>query len=258
MARIRSIKPGFFLNDLLAELPPLDRILFAGLWTLADREGRLEDRTKKIKAAILPYDDHDIDEALNRLSTKNFIQRYEVKGCKYVQIDNFLKHQCPNVKEVESIIPAPSKHRLSTPRLRSSKGTGTGAVKEQEGKGKEIGDASLPGWLPREEWDGFVEMRKKGKTPLTERAFNLAISELDKLRSQGQDPATVLNQSVMNGWKGLFPVKQGAFNGTGQSGTNQSNHQDARTKAGGVAVNANHFAGVTVRFDEDTDGDSPG
>lgn len=73
---------------------------------------------------------------------------------------------------------------------------------------------NLPDWIPKEAWDGFVEMRKKAKSPFTERALNLAISELDKLRSQGQDPAAVLNQSVMNGWKGLFPIKlQEAQNG---------------------------------------------
>lgn len=70
--------------------------------------------------------------------------------------------------------------------------------------------ATLPDWLPREEWEGFVEMRKKAKSPLTPRAINLAISELEKLRAQGQDPGAVLNQTVMNGWKGLFPVKQGS------------------------------------------------
>jgi len=39
MARSRNIKPGFFKNDHLVELPFEYRLLFAGLWTLADREG---------------------------------------------------------------------------------------------------------------------------------------------------------------------------------------------------------------------------
>jgi hypothetical protein len=55
VARSRNIKPGFFLNDELAECEPLARILFAGLWCIADREGRLEDRPKRIKAEVLPY-----------------------------------------------------------------------------------------------------------------------------------------------------------------------------------------------------------
>jgi hypothetical protein len=64
MARARNIKPGFFLNDELAECEPLARLLFAGLWCIADREGRLEDKPKRIKVEILPYDDCDIDYLL--------------------------------------------------------------------------------------------------------------------------------------------------------------------------------------------------
>jgi len=48
MARSRNIKPGFFRNEMLAECSPLARLLFAGLWCLADRFGRLEDRPKRI------------------------------------------------------------------------------------------------------------------------------------------------------------------------------------------------------------------
>src|SRR5262245_30051913 len=56
LARIRSIKPGFFRNEDLAAFPFQHRLLFAGLWLLADREGRLEDRPKRIHADLFPYD----------------------------------------------------------------------------------------------------------------------------------------------------------------------------------------------------------
>lgn len=105
MARTRNIKPGFFLNDELAEIEPLGRLLFAGLWTIADREGRLEDRAKKIKAEILPYDDCDIDALLDKLHEHGFIQRYQVEGAKYIQICTFSKHQVPHIKEKASEIP---------------------------------------------------------------------------------------------------------------------------------------------------------
>ena len=61
MARSRNIKPGFFTNDILAEVDPLGRLLFVGLWTIADREGRVEYRPKQIKIKVLPYDDAPID-----------------------------------------------------------------------------------------------------------------------------------------------------------------------------------------------------
>lgn len=114
MARARNIKPGFFTNDLLAELSPLCRLLFIGLWTLADREGRLEDRPKRIKAELLPYDDCNADLMLSELDKAGFVLRYDVDGSRYIQIVNFEKHQNPHVKEQESTIPAPCKHSAST------------------------------------------------------------------------------------------------------------------------------------------------
>lgn len=107
MARSRNIKPGFFANEDLAECDPLARILFAGLWCLADRAGRLEDRPKRIRAEILPYDTVDADALLNQLQRRGFIVRYEHDGSRYIQVLNFGKHQNPHVKEAKSTIPAP-------------------------------------------------------------------------------------------------------------------------------------------------------
>jgi hypothetical protein len=107
MARVRYIKPGFFTNEALADCQPLTRLLFAGLWTIADREGRLEDRPRKIKIEILPYDDCNVDSLLSELVTAGFITRYEVNGAKFIQIGNFVRHQQPHHKELESRIPPP-------------------------------------------------------------------------------------------------------------------------------------------------------
>lgn len=107
MARSRNIKPGFFTNDAISELPALARLLFIGLWTIADREGRLLDRPKKIKAEILPYDDCDPDALLHRLAHAGFLIRYQVNGAAYILIVNFSKHQSPHFKEPPSTCPEP-------------------------------------------------------------------------------------------------------------------------------------------------------
>lgn len=107
MARSRNIKPGFFTNDVLGELPPLARLLFAGLWTLCDREGRTEDRPKRIKAEILGYDDCSCDELLESLHKAGFILRYESDGVRVIQVLNWNKHQNPHQKESASTINAP-------------------------------------------------------------------------------------------------------------------------------------------------------
>lgn len=114
MARLRTIKPAFFTNDELATVPPLGRLLFAGLWCVADREGRLEDRPLRIKAEVLPYDECDVHELLNQLARAGFVLRYEAEERRLIQIVNFAKHQNPHVKEAASTLPAPDEHSAST------------------------------------------------------------------------------------------------------------------------------------------------
>ncbi len=109
MARSRNIKPQFYLNEHLAQKSPYARLLFIGLWCLADCKGRLEDRPLRIKAALFPYEPVDIDALLDELATEpeNFIVRYQVDGNAYIEVTNFHKHQNPhkNEKEMGSRIP---------------------------------------------------------------------------------------------------------------------------------------------------------
>ncbi len=108
MPRIRFIKHDFFLDDDLANQSHVARLMFIGLWILADREGRLEDKPAKIKAMLFPYEQVDADSILQQLSC-GFILRYSVSGKQYIQINNFLKHQRPHIKETSSNFPAPEK-----------------------------------------------------------------------------------------------------------------------------------------------------
>lgn len=125
MARARNIKPGFFRNADLVELSMEARLLFVGLWTLADREGRLDDRPKQIKMEIFPADSVDCDALLDGLAATNMVARYEVDGKRYLQVVNFAKHQNPHRDEKPSTIPdscgnltcktpAPAKHGANT------------------------------------------------------------------------------------------------------------------------------------------------
>lgn len=107
MARTRQIKPGFFLNEDLGALSPLARLFFAGLWCVADRDGRMEDRPRKLRAEVLPYDAVDGEELVAALVEHGFLIRYEAGGAKYLAIARFAEHQNPHPKEAASEIPAP-------------------------------------------------------------------------------------------------------------------------------------------------------
>lgn len=108
MARSRNIKPGFFKNEVLGVADPLFSLLFEGLWVLADRAGRLEDRPMRIKGEIFPYRDGlDMEAMLNWLQANEFIKRYTVAGKRFILVVEFVKHQNPHKNEAESEIPAP-------------------------------------------------------------------------------------------------------------------------------------------------------
>lgn len=100
--RARIIKPGFYANEQLAECSVLARLIFPGLWMLADRRGRLEDRPKRIKGTLLPYDDGDVDALLNELQRAGMLVRYTVGEQRLIQITAFERHQKCHPREVDS------------------------------------------------------------------------------------------------------------------------------------------------------------
>ena len=54
----------------------------------------------------------------------------------------------------------------------------------------------------------YVNMRKKIKKPMTDKAIELAIKKINELSNGDNDKAiAILNQSIMNSWQGLFPLK---------------------------------------------------
>jgi hypothetical protein len=115
VGRKRWIKPEASLDEDLAQLSFEARLCFLMLPCHADREGRLEDRPMKISALIFPYDSVDMEGILEQLAMprqyagSSFITRYETKdGRKYIQINNFVKHQTPHPNEQQSEIAGPT------------------------------------------------------------------------------------------------------------------------------------------------------
>lgn len=98
--RARTIKPGFWDNEDLAALPAHARLLFIGIWGMADRDGRLEDRPARIRAKVFPYEPEvEVDRFLTSLHEQGFIMRYEVAGIRLIEVPGFKKHQNPHPNE---------------------------------------------------------------------------------------------------------------------------------------------------------------
>ncbi|PMQ04189.1 hypothetical protein DyAD56_15990 [Dyella sp. AD56] len=75
-------------------------------------------------------------------------------------------------------------------------------------------EVTLPPWLPPDVWDAWVSDRKERKQPLTQRAAELAIEALGRLRAEGWPPKKVIDNAIELGWRGLFAPKQNSNGGT--------------------------------------------
>jgi uncharacterized protein YdaU (DUF1376 family) len=63
----------------------------------------------------------------------------------------------------------------------------------------------IPEWLPEGVWRNFLNHRGKKFKPEAQR---LALGKLERWKQQGHDPTEIINNSIMNGWKGLFEPKE--------------------------------------------------
>lgn len=70
----------------------------------------------------------------------------------------------------------------------------------------------LPSWLPETHWKDFVEFRKFIKKPMTEKAKQLMLSKLQKIKDNGHDPILAMNTSIANNWSDIYEPKPNTFN----------------------------------------------
>jgi hypothetical protein len=234
MARIRTVKPELFRHELLHEAEqksglPL-RLAYIGLFTSCDREGRFKWKPRALKLDVLPYDDLDFSRVLDALSTHGFIVKYEFEGDFFGCIPTWSQHQVINNRESASTLPslmesttctheARVNYASSTPLMhtqgegKGKEGKGRGKEREREGASAEI---VFPDGLDQMAWTRWVDYRKAAGKALRPVSWQSAI---DALVKHGPNQMAVVEQSIANGWQGLFALKQGAVKATHADGT---------------------------------------
>lgn len=230
MARARNIKPGFFRDAALVELPIEARLLFPGLWTLADRAGRLEDKPKQIKMEIYPADSFDVDDLLRQLSDAGLIVRYEVDGKLFIQVKNFEKHQNPHRDEKPSTIPAPCEHSASTvqPPCKDGGNRADSLIPDSLNLIPESNHApDKPAQMPQvagldvEAWVRWEKYRREIRKPIKPASL---LAAQRQLAGYGEFQSQVVEQSIANGYQGLFELKG---NGNGKNGSSRADRVSA-------------------------------
>lgn len=202
MARIRSIKPEFFTDEDLCSLPPLVRLLFIGIWTEADKAGRLKDKPGTIKMRCLPYDNLNVEKALEQLAEARFIIRYRVDGVGYIQVRTWDEHQRPHHTERESIYPSLLEGEVTVKEPSNNRVVKVTQKDEPSFPFLSIPfPSSLGSERMRAAWADWVRHRIEIKKPLTEQQVRKQLKQFDEW---GEDRSVAaIEHTVRQGWQGL-------------------------------------------------------
>ena len=203
----RILKETICTSETINELTPELEVFFYRLIVQCDDFGRFDARSSIIRSRCYPLlldkvTDKMVIDWLNTLSDSGLIKLYEADNKKYLLITTWDKHQQMRAKR--SKYPAPESicnHLLADdsicPRNPIQSNKNPNSVKT-------VDDFVLPENIKPENWEAFLDVRKKKKAPNTTHALKLIIDELNKI---GGDANEVLNQSTMRGYTGVFPLK---------------------------------------------------
>ena len=201
MPRARSLKPSFFTNEDLGECSPLARLFFAGLWCWADREGYVEDRPRRLRAQILPYDDASGEALVTELVDRGLVERLTIQGERVLYLPTFSKHQDPHPRETPSRFAqgAPKAdlgggEQVSSPASPSSPSCPSRPSSPSVPPNPQSGLASIPDWLAGVKETLESELRHSlavGKDPVA--VVEMFTRRRDYLEAEGYpDPESTL------------------------------------------------------------------
>jgi len=116
MARKRFLSPDIWSDASFVKLIPQERLLFIGLITLADDEGRLRASPSYLKGELFPQNglgDEEVQRFRDRTVRQNRnILLYKVAGVEYIQLLNWTKYQSPS-HPTPSRLPPPRRFKTA-------------------------------------------------------------------------------------------------------------------------------------------------
>lgn len=94
----RMIDPAFWRSESMAQLTESQRLLFIGIISNADDQGRMKAHAALIRSDVYPYDDKplkEIEADLEQISEVGSVTLYNVNGRQYLQIPGWWEYQSP-------------------------------------------------------------------------------------------------------------------------------------------------------------------
>ena len=213
----RILKESIKTSDEIDSLSWFEEVCFYRILVTVDDYGCMDGRTVVVKNQLFPTKENvtvkSITDALSKLEAKGLIKRYSHEGHPYIFVPKWEKHQ--RIRNKERKFPDPSESDLSADCGQLSADCGqVSADCGLESNPNPIQSESESNSAERtpfdESMDEFRKYRKQIGKKLTPLAETRLMTELEKL--SGGDEETkikILERSIMNGWTGVFPLKNG-------------------------------------------------
>lgn len=227
MARKRMIDPNIWQSEDFSHLSVLARLVFIGLFSNADDEGRGRAKPNYIKSTLFPYDADmrvtDIERALSEISSHMSVAFYSHNQKEYYCLTHWDKWQRVD-RPQKSLIPAfgegselirgtpgeDSAKTCRTPGEDPADARGTIAPnRSKENKSKENEDKNNAGAY-EEALVAFLEHRRAKGKPMTEYAKERLREKLSRMAGDDDTKAAILNQSILKGWTDVYPLEKAA------------------------------------------------
>jgi hypothetical protein len=261
MARIRTVKPAFFLSRTIAKLPLSARLTFIGLWTYVDDDGRGVDDARLIKGALWALDDRQttkkVGDDLAAIEKLGLIERYTVDGAPYLRVRGFREHQRINRPQESKLpaspeeavegTPASGNHGSFSESAGNEHGTFTNGSRP-EGKGRERKGVSLSLTSeshPAAGGRGDGERRPRGKPSLSRPALSQRLAEICTGANRGRVEAEAV-AVVEHCWPHVDPLvideAIGAYAERGRPSLPRAVVSEVQRRASAWGVEVPHFA----------------
>ena len=227
MAKERMVNTKFWDDTYISKLTKEEKLAFIYLLTnpLTNIAGVYEIQDRRII-----FDTGLTDIELTAIKKKFDRDNKIIFENGWVAIVNFIRHQKANPKVYKGILLAlegvPTtlidrlsidydrlSHFNSTAYLNSTTNSNLNAQKSAGGK-KEVKpkkvvkkeEDNLPSWLDRKKWAEWIAYRKARRLTITEATITRQIAQLEKFKDQH---VAMIEQSIKNGWQGIFELKGG-------------------------------------------------
>ena len=206
----RVIKESIRTSKKVNALSDFEFRLWLYLITYADDYGRGSADPELLKGLVFPrrkgITEKQIQMALDSLANTGMVVLYEADEEPFFYFPNWDKHQ--RVQSKKSRFPDPDSedsrkstvtHRDQPPKYNTIQSESESNIKAQKCADRTPLEIAM---------DDFAAARKAMKKPLTDKARELTIKELEKL-APGDEAMqiAIINQSIQRGWQGVFPLK---------------------------------------------------